>query len=36
MPFVVQREHFILSPYFDYLSFFFNSLSLEPNGGSEH
>jgi choline dehydrogenase-like flavoprotein len=24
MPFVVQCEHFILSPYFDYLSFFFN------------
>ena len=24
MPFVVQREHFILSPYFDHLSFFFN------------
>jgi choline dehydrogenase-like flavoprotein len=24
MPFVVQRQHFILSPYFDYLSFFFN------------
>jgi choline dehydrogenase-like flavoprotein len=24
MPFVVQREGFILSPYFDYLSFFFN------------
>jgi len=24
MPFVVQREHFMLSPYFDYLSFFFN------------
>jgi choline dehydrogenase-like flavoprotein len=24
MPFVVQRERFILSPYFDYLSFFFN------------
>ena len=24
MPFVIQREHFILSPYFDYLSFFFN------------
>jgi ferredoxin len=24
MPFVVQREHFILSPYFDYLSYFFN------------
>jgi choline dehydrogenase-like flavoprotein len=24
MPFVVQREHLLLSPYFDYLSFFFN------------
>jgi ferredoxin len=24
MPFVVQKEHFILSPYFDHLSFFFN------------
>jgi choline dehydrogenase-like flavoprotein len=24
MPFIVQREHFILAPYFDYLSFFFN------------
>jgi choline dehydrogenase-like flavoprotein len=24
MPFVVQRERFMLSPYFDYLSFFFN------------
>lgn len=24
MPFVVQCEYFILSPYFDYLSFFFN------------
>lgn len=24
MPFIVQKEHFILSPYFDYLSFFFN------------
>jgi choline dehydrogenase-like flavoprotein len=24
MPFVVQQEHTILSPYFDYLSFFFN------------
>ena len=24
MPFIVQSEHFILSPYFDYLSFFFN------------
>ncbi len=24
MPFVVQQHHYILSPYFDYLSFFFN------------
>lgn len=24
MPFVVQKEHYILSPYFDHLSFFFN------------
>ena len=24
MPFVVQRKHFIISPYFDQLSFFFN------------
>jgi choline dehydrogenase-like flavoprotein len=24
MPFAVQREHYILSPYFDFLSFFFN------------
>ena len=24
MPFIVQREHFMISPYFDYLSFFFN------------
>ena len=24
MPFAVQREHYILSPYFDYISFFFN------------
>jgi len=24
MPFAVQKEHFILSPYFDFLSFFFN------------
>ena len=24
MPFIVQRDHYILSPYFDYLSFFFN------------
>jgi len=24
MPFVIHKEHFILSPYFDHLSFFFN------------
>lgn len=24
MPFIAQREHYIISPYFDYLSFFFN------------
>ncbi|MEI7615595.1 MAG: GMC family oxidoreductase N-terminal domain-containing protein, partial [Actinomycetota bacterium] len=24
MPFAVQRKHYILSPYFDYISFFFN------------
>lgn len=24
MPFAVQKEHYMLSPYFDYLSFFFN------------
>lgn len=24
MPFVIQKEHYILSPYFDYLSFYFN------------
>ncbi|MEI6157066.1 MAG: GMC family oxidoreductase N-terminal domain-containing protein, partial [Atribacterota bacterium] len=24
MPFVIQREHYIFSPYFDFLSFFFN------------
>lgn len=24
MPFVVQKKHYILSPYFDFLSFFFN------------
>lgn len=30
MPFVVQREHFMLSPYFDYLSFFFNKAWRHP------
>jgi choline dehydrogenase-like flavoprotein len=24
MPFVVQKEHYIISPYFDHLSYFFN------------
>jgi choline dehydrogenase-like flavoprotein len=24
MPFIIQREHLIISPYFDFLSFFFN------------
>jgi choline dehydrogenase-like flavoprotein len=30
MPFVVQRERFILSPYFDYLSFFFSRAWKHP------
>lgn len=30
MPFVVQQEHFMLSPYFDYLSFFFNRRWQKP------
>jgi choline dehydrogenase-like flavoprotein len=30
MPFVVQREHFILSPYFDYVSFLFNKAWKYP------
>ena len=30
MPFVVQRENYILSPYFDYLSFFFNKYWKYP------
>ncbi len=32
MPFVVQRERYILSPYFDYLSFFFNRAWRYPAG----
>jgi choline dehydrogenase-like flavoprotein len=32
MPFIVQREHYILSPYFDYLSFFFNKKWKHPAG----
>lgn len=30
MPFFVQQEHFMLSPYFDYLSFFFNKDWRKP------
>lgn len=32
MPFVVQKEHYILSPYFDFLSFFFNKDWRYPAG----
>lgn len=32
MPFVIQREHFIVSPYFDFLSFFFNQNWRYPSG----
>ncbi len=32
MPFIVQKEHFIISPYFDFLSFFFNRRWLRPAG----
>ncbi len=32
MPFVVQKEHFIISPYFDFLSFFFNRHWNYPAG----
>lgn len=31
MPFVVQKEHFILSPYFDFLSFYFNKGWKHPS-----
>jgi len=30
MPFIIQRNHFILSPYFDHLSFFFNKSWKSP------
>lgn len=30
MPFVIQRDHIIISPYFDYLSFFFNKNWRKP------
>jgi choline dehydrogenase-like flavoprotein len=32
MPFVVQRDRFIISPYFDYVSFFFNKAWRYPAG----
>ncbi len=32
MPFIVQREHYIVSPYFDFLSFFFNRKWNYPAG----
>jgi len=33
MPFVVQQERYILSPYFDYLSYLFNRSWRPPAGG---
>jgi choline dehydrogenase-like flavoprotein len=33
MPFVVQQDSFILSPYFDYLSYFFNRGWKRPQSG---
>jgi choline dehydrogenase-like flavoprotein len=33
MPFIVQKNHFILSPYFDFLSFFFNRRWKYPASG---
>jgi len=32
MPFIVQKEGFIISPYFDYLSYFFNRHWNHPRG----
>jgi hypothetical protein len=32
MPFIVQREHYMISPYFDFLSFFFNRRWKYPAG----
>jgi choline dehydrogenase-like flavoprotein len=32
MPFIIQQEHFIISPYFDFLSFFFNPEWRYPAG----
>jgi len=30
MPFIIQQEHYIISPYFDFLSFFFNRRWKHP------
>lgn len=32
MPFIVRKEHFIISPYFDFLSYFFNRNWHYPSG----
>lgn len=32
MPFIIQKEHFMISPYFDFLSFFFNRDWKYPAG----
>lgn len=32
MPFIIQRKNYIISPYFDHLSFFFNKQWLKPAG----
>jgi ferredoxin len=32
MPFIVQKDHFMISPYFDFLSFFFNRRWRYPAG----
>jgi len=32
MPFIVQKQHFIISPYFDFLSYFFNRNWHYPSG----
>jgi choline dehydrogenase-like flavoprotein len=32
MPFIIQKEHFIISPYFDFLSYFFNRNWHYPAG----
>jgi choline dehydrogenase-like flavoprotein len=32
MPFIIQKDHFMISPYFDFLSFFFNRKWRYPAG----